>query len=233
MDTTAERTRRRFLKEAVGVGAAIALGGAPAQAKEAKDDDDDVSPTEDLMREHGVLRRILFVYGEAIRRVDGNQKLEIEPLAHAAQIIRSFIEDYHERDEEEFIFPRFVKAGKLTDLVGVLLQQHQVGRKLTASIQRLATATALASAANRQELAQAMRQFIHMYEPHAAREDTVLFPAFGKLIGEKELHKLQELFEQKEKALPGGDFEKMVVDVAAIEKAYGIYDLAQLTPAVR
>ena len=75
-----------------------------------------------------------------------------------------------------------------------------------------------------------MRQFIRMYEPHAAREDTVLFPAFAQLLSEKELRSLMEIFEQKEKALPLGDFEKMVSDVAAIEKAFGIDDLARFTP---
>jgi hemerythrin-like domain-containing protein len=235
METRADRTRRRFLKDAVGVGTAVALAahGLHARAKEKQEDkEEDVSPTEDLMREHGVLRRILLIYGEVIRRVDANQEVKPDPVAHAAQIVRAFIEDYHERDEEEFIFPRFQKAGKLTDLVGVLLQQHYAGRQLTASIQKLATAPALSSASNRHELAATMQKFIRMYEPHAAREDTVLFPEFAKLLSEKELHKLMELFEQKEKALPLGDFEKMVADVTGLEKTFGIYDLAQFTPAV-
>src|SRR5262249_25700449 len=200
-------------------------------AKEAKGEDD-VSPTEDLMREHGVLRRILLVYAEIIRRIEAKQEVPSDPVARAALVIKSFIEDYHERDEEEFIFPRFQKAGQMTDLVGLLLAQHQAGRQLTANIQRLANAAALNGTAGRQEIADSMRQFIRMYEPHAAREDTVLFPAFGKLIGEKELHKLMEIFEQKERALPLGDFEKMVTDVAAIERTFGIYDLAQFTPTV-
>jgi hemerythrin-like domain-containing protein len=234
MSAMDEKTRRRFLKEAMGVGAALAMAtpSAGAVATE-RDDDDEVSPTEDLMREHGVLRRLLLVYGEVIRRVDANQEVKAEPVAHAAQIIRVFIEDYHERDEEEFIFPRFQKAGKLTDLVSVLLQQHAAGRKLTATIERLATTPTLKSATSRHELTDAMRQFIRMYEPHAAREDTVLFPAFAKLVGEKELHKLQETFEQKEKALPLGDFEKMVADVTNIEKTLGIHELALFTPTMK
>ncbi|HEX4456516.1 MAG TPA: hemerythrin domain-containing protein, partial [Polyangia bacterium] len=150
MSTIDERTRRRFLKEAVGVGAALALAARDAGASpKPKDDDDDVSPTEDLMREHGVLRRLLLVYGEVIRRVDANQEVAPDSVAHSAQIIRVFIEDYHERDEEELIFPRFQRAGKLTDLVSVLLLQHQAGRKLTATIERLATAPAMKSAQSR------------------------------------------------------------------------------------
>jgi hemerythrin-like domain-containing protein len=235
--------RRQFLLRAAGAGAALVVLGPASVAeakskrkaeqggeKEEKEGEEEVSPTEDLMREHGVLRRILLVYGEVIRRVEANQPFAPDVVARSAQIIRAFIEDYHEKDEETYIFPRFHKAGKMTGLVDVLLQQHQAGRRVTADIQRLATAAALGSASNRQKLAHSMRLFIRMYEPHAAREDTVLFPAFAELVGKKELHELMETFEQKEKALPMGDFEKMVADVSKLEQALGIYDLAQFTP---
>jgi hemerythrin-like domain-containing protein len=209
---------------------ALAGGQAALAAKPAAKDEDEVSPTEDLMREHGVLRRLLLVYGDAIRRLDAAQEVKAEPLARSAQIIRAFIEDYHERDEEEFIFPRLHKAGKLVDLVNVLVQQHQAGRKLTADVLRLATRAAVEAPEGRQELRQQLRAFVRMYEPHAAREDTVLFPAFRELVGEKELRRLQDVFEDKEKALPMGDFEKMVAEVEKIEQAVGIHDLAQFTP---
>lgn len=231
--------RRQFLLRAAGAGAAaVVLGaGSLAAAKPAKkaakeEEEEEVSPTEDLMREHGVLRRLLLVYREVIRRVEADQPVPADQVAQSAQIIRAFIEDYHEKDEEEFIFPRFKKAGKLTALVDVLLAQHQAGRRLTADIQRLAAPAALAAAANRRKLAQSMRLFIRMYEPHAAREDTVLFPAFATLVSERELRQLMETFEEKEKALPMGDFEKMVADVTRIEQALGLYDLAQFTPKV-
>ena len=109
MDSTLERARRRFLKDAVGLGGAVlaAAAGVRASAAERKEAEEAVSPTEDLMREHGVLRRILIVYGEVIRRADAGQSVPAEPVAHAATISRAFIEDYHEKDEEVFVFPRF------------------------------------------------------------------------------------------------------------------------------
>ena len=164
------------------------------------------------------------MYGEVIRRVQAKQEVKPAIVSQSAEIVRAFIEDYHERDEEEFIFPRFQKGqGKLTELVNVLQQQHRAGRTLTAEILRHA-------GRDRQQLVLAMSQFVRMYEPHAAREDTVLFPAFRRLIGPKELDKLKDVFEDKEKALPGGGFEKRVDDVAAIERALGIEDLALFTP---
>jgi hemerythrin-like domain-containing protein len=226
-----DRQRRRFVL-AGGLVAASTLAGGTARAKEAKKkDEDEVPPTEDLMREHGVLRRILLVYGEAARRLDGNKELKAEWLVSSATIIREFIEDYHEKDEEEFVFPRLKKAGKLGDLVDVLVAQHQAGRRVTADILRLATPASLKLDVSRKQLAESLRSFIRMYEPHAAREDTVLFPAFRAMLGEKELDKLQDVFEDKEKALPHGGFEKMVDEVAKIEQSIGIYDLARFTPA--
>ncbi|HXU68743.1 MAG TPA: hemerythrin domain-containing protein [Polyangia bacterium] len=219
-------TRRQLLAG----GAALLVAGAASAADKKDKDEDEVSPTEDLMREHGVLRRVLLIYGEVLRRFDASKDVPPDALAHSALIIRAFIEDYHEKDEEEFIFPRFEKAHKLTDLVATLRAQHQAGRKLTAEVQRLATAAGLKSDAGRKPIAEALRKFIRMYQPHAAREDTVLFPAFRALVGERELARLQDVFEDREKALPHGGFEKMVDEVARIEQSLGIGDLATFTP---
>src|SRR5690348_17871740 len=95
-------------------------------------------------------------------------------LVSAADIIRRFVEDYHEKLEEDFLFPRFRKAGKLVDLVDVLLAQHQGGRRLTDLTMQFATNQALKNPDDRAKLADSLRQFIRMYNPHEAREDTVL-----------------------------------------------------------
>jgi hypothetical protein len=69
------------------------------------------------------------------------------------------------------------------------------------------------------------------YNPHEAREDTVLFPAFRGIVSAHEFDSLGEDFEKKEDELFGDDgFEKMVDKVAQIEKNLGIYELAQFTP---
>ena len=233
MKPESQSTRRQFIKAggifiaASGVTAAMNTFGKEEEEKKAEE----VSPPEDLMREHGVLKRILLIYGEAIRRIEANQELPPEPLGDSAKIIRQFVEDYHEKLEEDFLFPRFKKANKLVDLVDVLLQQHQAGRRLTDMTMRLATSQALKNADDRRRLADSMRQFVRMYSPHEAREDTVLFPAFRGVVSSHEFDSLGEDFEKKEDELFGEDgFFKVVDRVADIEKKLGIYDLAQFTP---
>src|SRR4029078_9433375 len=118
-------TRRNFLGVTAKTGTGLlvaAVGGctvAQGQKNEQGNQEEEVSPAEDLMREHGVLKRILLVYGEAIRRIDGNIDLPPDPILDAARMIRSFVEDYHEKLEEDFLFPRFRKANTLVDLVDV------------------------------------------------------------------------------------------------------------------
>jgi hemerythrin-like domain-containing protein len=227
--------RRVFLKSGIILGGAALAGAAPllGAEKEAKSEEKEieVSPPEDLMREHGVLKRVLLIYAEALRRLAAKQDFPPEALADAAKIIRSFVEDYHEKLEEDFLFPRFEKADLLVDLVNVLRTQHEAGRRVTDVTLRFANLKSLSNDSERAQLVTSMQQFIRMYNPHEAREDTVLFPAFRKIVSPHEFDSLGEDFEKKEDQLFGDDgFEKIVDKVAGIEKRFGIYDLSQFTP---
>jgi hemerythrin-like domain-containing protein len=215
----------------MGGGILIAAIGLGAKEEKPQHEEEKVSPPEDLMREHGVLKRVMLVYEEIAHRIDRKQDFPPQALVDAANIIRSFVEDYHEKLEENYLFPRFQKANKLADLVQVLLEQHQAGRRVTDVILRLSGAGALKEASERAELVNAIAQFNRMYAPHEAREDTVLFPAFHGIVSANEFDSLGEEFEKKENELFGEDgFEKMVDKVAGIEKSLGIYELSQFTP---
>ncbi len=239
MGIAENHTRRQFLwagtAAAGGLLATSALrADEPADKQEAKTADD-VSPAEDLMREHGVLRRLLLVYEEVDRRIaagKADQAVKPELLSHAAQLIRHFIEDYHERQEEEHVFPRLVKAGKLVELTKILQKQHDAGRRLTNHILQATEAATLPTGKDAEPLGGDLHLFIRMYRPHAAREDTVLLPAFHGLLTPKEYDALGDRFEDREQELFGkGGFERIVGEVAELEKALGIDDLAQFTPS--
>jgi hemerythrin-like domain-containing protein len=226
-DLVSQLDRRAFLRAGGAVGAGLFV----PRSEQEKGEEEEVSPPEDLMREHGIPKRILLVYEEAIRRIDTKQDLAPDAVGDAATIIRTFIEDYHEKLEEDHLFPRFEKAGRLTDLTRILRQQHQAGRRLTEQITRSATVQGLKDPQSAAVVKHAMQQFVRMYEPHEAREDTVLFPALRTVVSKHEFGALGEDFEKKEHQLFGEEgFEKMVDRVAAIERALGIYDLAQFTP---
>jgi hemerythrin-like domain-containing protein len=202
-----------------------------ARAAAAKERPAEVSPTEDLMREHGILRRVNLLYREGLRRLQSGNPPPAETFSAAAGIIRRFIEGYHEKLEEQQVFPRMERSKVQVQLVQVLVSQHAAGRKLTSTVLEAATPAGLASADRRSVLVNAIDQFLRMYEPHAAREDTILFPAFQNLFSEKAFAELGDEFEEQEhKLLGGGSFEGTLKEVEQLEKSLGIYDLSQFTP---
>jgi hemerythrin-like domain-containing protein len=230
--------RRAILAGALG-SAALALGGCARRGRspgadedEEKDEAEDVLPVEDLMREHGVLRRVLLVYDEVLRRMAAGDAVPADAVPRAADLVRRFVEDYHERQEETEVFPRFREAGVMVDLVATLERQHAAGRLVTDAVRRHAAGVARPSSPDGVGLAGALRAFVRMYAPHAAREDTVLFPAFRRVVTPRRYAELGEAFEDREHALFGPHgFDDAVADVAAIERSLGIEDLAAFTPA--
>ncbi len=223
------RDRRHFLRETSVALTAVALTPAALFAQE-KQEAEEVSPIEDLMREHGLLNRVMLVYEACGRRIAAKSGFDPAVLNQAAGIIKNFIENYHEKLEEDHLFPRFEKAGKLTDLVATLRTQHAAGRNVTARI--LQATSGKGSRRRGAQLIRDINLFIHMYRPHEAREDTVLFPALHSLVSRNEYDALGEDFEKKEHELFGKDgFEGMVDKVSELEKKLGIYDLARFTPA--
>jgi len=221
-----DRNRRDVL---IGVGAGLLVSALPAataaKKSKPKKEEAEVAPAEDLMREHGVLRRVMFLYDDAARRLEAGEKPPLDALAAGAGIVRKVIEDYHEKLEENFVFPRLEKAKKLTDLTATLRRQHEAGRTVTANIVKLCDGS------DGKHLAQLLRVFNRMYRPHAAREDTVLFPAFHELVGEKAYHELGDQFEDQEKKQLGNEgFEGAVAQVAKLEEQFGLSDLDQFTP---
>jgi hemerythrin-like domain-containing protein len=191
---------------------------------------EDVTPPEDLMREHGVLDRVLLIYEASMRRLAANDDFDPKVIADSAKVVQDFIENYHEKSEEDFIFPRFRKANQLTDLVGILLQQHHAGRAVTATILESAPAVGTDAEA-RSRCVAAMQAFVVMYRPHAAREDTDLFPKLRSIVSGHEFDAIGEDMERQEHQHFGDDgFEKTVAQVADLEKRIGIDDLRLFTP---
>jgi hemerythrin-like domain-containing protein len=232
----AQSQRRDFIKKGLIVTLSGAAGLSFLSGCKDKDEEGDegqkVSPPEDLMQEHGVLKRVLLIYDACRMHLISKDTFPVEAISNSADIIRTFIEDYHEKQEEDYLFPRFKKANQLTGLVDTLYQQHQAGRRVTDEIMQLVKNGNRTDSEN-QRLAQLLLAFNTMYNPHEAREDTVLFPAFRKLVSKHEYDSLGEQFEKnEEKKFGKGGFEKYVDKVATIEKSLGIYDLAQFTPKI-
>lgn len=243
-------SRREFLKSGiVGIGSALLITACgdnqtvnSQNNSEKKDspeqkkvpDAKEVTAVEDLMREHGILRRALLVYSEAAVKLRQNPSaVSPDALQKTAKLFRTFGEDYHEKKlEEAYIFPLIKQKGggseaaKYTD---ILVAQHNRGREITDYIISVTGAAKIGANAN--DLAKLFDTFTLMYQNHAAREDTIIFPAWKDLLTSDQYDELNDKFEDIEHAEFGEvGFEDAVKQIATIEGTLGVADIAQFTP---
>ena len=192
----------------------------------------EVTATEDLMREHGILRRALLVYQESVVKLRQDAaSVPPDALEKVANLFRVFGEEYHERKlEEVYIFPTVKKApGIAASYIDVLSQQHTRGREITDYVLSITKADRIASNSV-EPLAKALEAFVRMYEHHAAIEDTVIFPAWKSAIGQTELDDLGEKFEEIEHEQFGGDgYDIALKRMEEIESSLGLSNLEMFT----
>jgi len=240
-----DESRRNLLRNSVTLGATLAVGipllgensSSPANEKKSEsgpaEKEPEVTATEDLMREHGVIRRALLVYYEVIPKLRQNPT-SVDPAAlqQTARLFRTFGEDYHERMlEEQHIFPMIRKQGSdLKKYADILTEQHNRGREITDYVLAV-TRGGKISSAHAEPLAKVFETFVLMYQNHAAREDTIVFPAWKKNFTDKQLDEISDQFEDIEHKMFGEDgFEDAEKKISSIEAELGFADLSQFTP---
>jgi hemerythrin-like domain-containing protein len=229
--------RRRLVITAGAAGPGLLLvsasaGLAPAAGRDhGKGQEKEVGAVEDLMREHGVLRRALLVYIECVPKIRANPaNVSAESLARTAKLFRAFGEDYHERRlEEPYIFPAVKKAGgQAADYIDVLKAQHDRGREVTDYILSVAGKGTLSD--DSELLARALETFVLMYRNYTAREDTIVFPAWQEVLSARQLQEMGDRFEDIERQQFGKDgYDDAVAQIGQIEQLLGLADVAQFT----
>src|SRR6185437_5554987 len=94
-----DASRRRLIAGLSGAVLAAGSAGAAFAAKQAKQPKETKPPpekekkigaVEDLMREHGVLRRVLLVYRQTAVKLRAGAKVDPKQIRHAAQLFRDF-----------------------------------------------------------------------------------------------------------------------------------------------
>lgn len=232
--TEAFFTRRILLAAGTaGTGLFFAPFNRGAQpARQTGGEEKEVGAVEDLMREHGVLRRALLANRESATRLRADSSdSDLQALQETALLFRNFGEDYHERKlEEAHIFPAVRKAGGLAaSYIDTLIAQHHRGREITDYILAVTSKGAL-TRPDAESLARVFDALDLMYENHAAREDTIVFPAWKAALSPRQLDEMGELFEEIERRTFGQDgFDDAVAKIGRIEQTLGFADIAQFT----
>ncbi len=224
-------SRREFLAHGGALLGAAALAGAAAiQGCGPKEEAAPILAPEKGLRDHGLVQRLLLLFEEMAGRLKYDRDVPPGSLAGALELGRSFVQDHHEKLEEELIFPLLGKVEAYGTLVQVLWEQHEAGRRVLSLLKAQTSPGGLGKLAGRVQAGVYLHLFARMYRPHLAREDSVLFPALRNVAAPPEYASLGRKWQDREETRFGKTgYEKIVEEVAGLEKELGIADLGQYT----
>lgn len=183
------------------------------------------------MGEHGIVRRIMVVWTEIDGPLRRGEPIDASALASSVDVLQWFIERFHERVEEEQVFPRLERAGREVGLVHTLRAQHEVGRAVTRELSALIAAGMDEHA--RAPIADRLADHARMYAAHASREDTVVFPALREIVGNGWAELGEQFDQHEEHTIGAGGLARALAQVEAVEDAFGLSDLSRFTPSRR
>ncbi|HTY91404.1 MAG TPA: hemerythrin domain-containing protein [Methanocella sp.] len=202
----------------------------PLKEKGEQLEQEESSPMEDLMREHGVIERIFLIYQRILEKSITGQEIDISVINRASHIVDRYISNHHEHNEENYIFPKFREANYIVELVDTLEHQHDVSRELNHQIMDLSSQSADISQEDLVRLLDRCGMFINMYLPHISRENTILFPTFFDIVSNEYIQEVKERMEDEEEQVLGDTgFRGLIGRVSELEKKIGCYELSQYT----
>jgi hemerythrin-like domain-containing protein len=132
---------------------------------------------ETLMSEHRLILRALGAleaFAEEVRLGGGDQA----ELGRFVTFLREYADGLHHAKEEEILFTAMVEAGfpRQSGPVGVMLAEHDAGRRHVAELAGLAAHTGAWGGPERDGVLRAAGAFAALLRAHIQKEDTILYP---------------------------------------------------------
>ena len=172
---------------------------------------------ETLMNEHRTIEQVLDALVGFAEEVGRRGTTERDELREFVTFLRGFADAYHHGKEEDILFRTMVEHGfpRNGGPIFVMLQEHDQGRALIASLAAKADGAAPWTAADRQELADAAAGYARLLHAHIHKEDAVLYPMAEQHLPPEALARVADECEAFE-AARGGAPEKLLEAARAL-----------------
>jgi len=152
------------------------------------------------MEEHRIIERVLGALELATRRLETDHLVGAAFFVATADFIKGFADGCHHKKEEDVLFPAMVSAGVPSGggSIGVMLAEHEEGRRLTRAMRGAAEKLAAGQVEARGAVIENASAYIILLRQHIAKEDGVLFPIAERVIPPAEQAELAAAFDRVE-----------------------------------
>jgi hemerythrin-like domain-containing protein len=177
--------------------------------------------TDVLSSEHRVIERVLVSLEQAAHAVEAGVSVRPGFFLDAADFIRGFADGCHHLKEENVLFTTMSDHGVLVEggPIGVMLNEHELGRKFTREMRAGAERWAAGDSGGSAAAITAARNYVLLLQQHIAKEDQILFPMADRVIPSEKHAQVWDAFERVEHEDTGeGVHEKYLGIAEALEK---------------
>lgn len=178
-------------------------------------------PISVLMDEHRVIERAIAALAAYARATANGAELPREDLATLVSFLRDYADTYHHGKEEDILFRVMADCGMPVDggPLGVMLAEHEQGRRLTASLAGLAEGGAAWGPEERRQLLFAATGYDRLLTEHIQKEDLVLYPMAARMLPDDAWQRIESEFAvfaaQREREDHAGRLKKLAQDLAS------------------
>ena len=159
-----------------------------------------------LVDEHDVIERVLDLLEKAVTRIESGGTTPDGFDTWAVGFFRLYADRCHHGKEEDILFPLLEEKGIAREggPIGVMLQEHDLGRACVGRMDQAATASPKDGAG----FSVAAKEFIPLLRQHIFKENNVLFPMAKQRMDEKDAADTLEKFRAVEEEKGGPEFHE-------------------------
>jgi hemerythrin-like domain-containing protein len=180
--------------------------------------------TEILMAEHEVIQRVIAALETAAGKLENGQNVRPAFFVDAADFIKGFADGCHHVKEEQVLFKTMNEYGMPSQggPIGMMLYEHEQGRKFTRGMREAAQNLAAGDVSARSEVVQNAHGYAALLRQHIQKENGILFPMADQVIPAGKHADVFEGFEHVEHEETGeGVHEKYLALAERLEKEAG------------
>ena len=176
-----------------------------------------MTATTSLRSEHERILSVIACLRAACTAAQNEDRFDMDTFRHGVDFIRNYADGWHHAKEEVHLFPALEMAGMPRDggPVGVMLQEHEVGRSYVRAISDSLDAVAEGDSSARGTAIENALAYAALLEAHIAKEDGILFEMADRMLPEDEHRRLEEVYSS---AIPvganaetGAEYERLAV----------------------
>ena len=166
--------------------------------------------TGELVKEHDVILKAIETLEKLVELSRRNGGAPVSELRRILEFLKVFVDKCHHGKEEKCLFPCLEKLGVPREggPIGVMLAEHEMGRKLVKSIEERLTGYERGET-NLEELLAPCVEYCNLIRQHIWKENNILFPTGEQLMtGEEDASNLS-CYGNVEKTVGEGVHERM------------------------